>query len=183
MLAWPEEKIIMKIERIVFGGGCFWCTEAVFDLFDGVVKTVSGYAGGDTKNPTYEEICDGDTGHAEVLEIEYNPKLMPLEKLLDIFFTMHDPTSLNKQGADSGTQYRSIILYITEEQKKVSEQFIKKMQKEFDKPIVTEIKKLDKFYPAEDYHQKYYANNPKQPYCSVIIGAKIAKVKKKYGFE
>lgn len=169
------------IERIVFGGGCFWCTEAVFDLFDGVIKTVSGYAGGETKNPTYEEVCNGDTGHAEVLEIGYDPKTINLEKLLDIFFTMHDPTSLNKQGADSGTAYRSIILFTSPEQKRIIEKFIKQIQKNYDKPIVTEVKKLEKFYPAENYHQKYYKNNPRQPYCSVIIGTKIAKVKKKYG--
>jgi peptide-methionine (S)-S-oxide reductase len=172
---------MMAKETIVFGGGCFWCTEAVFELFDGISKTMPGYAGGTTKNPNYEQVCSGNSGHAEVLQIEYDPKVIELEKLLDVFFTMHDPTSLNRQGADFGTQYRSIVLYTSAEQKAVIEKFIKERQKDFDKPIVTEVKKLDVFYPAEGYHQKYYDKNRSQPYCSVVIGPKIAKVKKKYG--
>lgn len=170
-------------EKIVFGGGCFWCTEAVYSLFAGVIKTMPGYAGGTTNNPTYDEVCNGNTGHAEVLQIEFDPKIISLDKLLDIFFTMHDPTTLNRQGGDVGTQYRSIILYNSEEQKQISENFIKRIQKDFSRPIVTEIKKLESFYPAEDYHQKYYEKNHAQPYCSIVIGSKIQKVKHKYGLK
>ena len=169
------------IEKIVFGGGCFSCTEAVFQLFKGDLKQTPGYAGGKAKNPTYENVCTGETGHAEVLEIEYNQKAIEFDTLLDIFFTMHDPTTLNVQGADVGMQYRSIILYSAEAQKKKAEAFIKKIQKDFSDPIVTEIKKLTAFYPAEDYHKDYYVNNPLQPYCALTIGPKIAKIKKKYG--
>lgn len=173
----------MKSEKIVFGGGCFWCTEAVFSLFEGVIRTISGYAGGTITDPTYEQVCTDKTGHAEVLEIEYDPKIISLEKLLDVFFTMHEPTSLNRQGNDVGTHYRSIILYTTKEQEKTSLEFIKKIQKDYDKPIVTEVKKLDRFYPAEEYHQKYYSRNSFEPYCLLVIGAKIHKVKKKYGLK
>lgn len=171
------------MEKIVFGGGCFWCTQAVFDLFDGVLKTTVGYADGFTKNPTYDQICEGNTNHAEVLEIEFDSGKISLEKLLDIFFTMHDPTSLNRQGADEGTQYRSTILYSDEKHKSIIEGFIKKSQSEYDSPIVTQVKKLDVFYPAEKYHQKYYSQNKSQPYCSVVIGQKIQKVKKKYNLK
>ncbi len=171
----------MASESIVFGGGCFWCTEAVFRLFDGVTATMPGYAGGDTPDPTYGQVCDGYTGHAEVLKIDYDPKLIALDKLLDVFFTMHDPTTLNRQGADSGTQYRSIILYTNDRQKEAAQLFIKKIQQNYKDPIVTEVKRLGKFYEAEDYHQRYYEKNPGQGYCSVVIGPKIAKVKKKYG--
>lgn len=171
----------MKNEVMAFGGGCFWCTEAVFLLFKGISKVTSGYAGGEMPDPTYWDVCKGTTGHAEVLKIEYDSEKISLDKLLDVFFTMHDPTSLNRQGADSGSQYRSIILYTTEQQRKAAEEFIKQQQKNFDKPIVTELKRLDEFYPAEDYHQNYYEKNPLQPYCFIVIGPKIAKVKKKYG--
>ena len=167
-------------QKIVLGGGCFWCTEAVFSMFDGVIKTAVGYSGGSTKNPTYETICEGNTNHAEVLEIEYDPKIMPLEKLLDIFFTMHDPTTLNRQGADVGTQYRSAIYYTNEEQRKTSMDFINKIQTQFQNKITTEVKPLEVFYTAEEYHQKYYENNKNQPYCSVVIKQKIDKVRKKY---
>ncbi len=170
-----------KTEKIVFGGGCFWCTEAVFALFKGVLKTMPGYAGGNTENPTYENVCSGETGHAEVLEIEYDPSAIGFNTLLDVFFTMHDPTTPNRQGADTGSQYRSIILYSSAEQKQRAEDFIKKIQKNFKSPIVTEIKKLATFYPAEDYHKNYYANNPLQPYCLLTIGPKIEKIKRKYG--
>ncbi|MGA3021170.1 MAG: peptide-methionine (S)-S-oxide reductase MsrA [Candidatus Micrarchaeales archaeon] len=174
----PEEKT--ETETIVLGGGCFWCTEAVFKLFEGVARTEPGYAGGITKNPSYEEICTGKTGHAEVLLLEYDSKLMPLEKIFDIFFTMHDPTSIGRQGNDIGSQYRSIILYNSAEQKTKAEEFIKGLQKELDKPILTEIKKLEVFYPAEGYHRDYYKKNRFQPYCALVIGPKIAKVKKKF---
>lgn len=169
-----------KTDSIVFGGGCFWCTEAVFSMFKGVSKVIPGYAGGKTANPTYDQVCDGDTGHAEVLQIEYDPEIAPLGKLLDIFFSMHDPTTPNRQGADMGTQYRSIILYNSSDQKETIDKFIKVIQKKFDKPIVTEIKKLEKFYPAENYHQKYYEKNPINPYCVFVIRPKVKKIKKKF---
>ena len=170
-----------KSEIIVFGGGCFWCTEAVFSMFRGVSNVMPGYAGGSTSNPTYEDVCGGDTGHAEVLRIEYDPGIVPLEKLLEVFFAMHDPTSLNKQGADYGTQYRSIILYTTAGQKAEVDAFIEKAMADFKKPIVTEVKKLDKFYPAEDYHRRYYEKNPNQPYCTLVISPKVAKIRKEFG--
>jgi peptide-methionine (S)-S-oxide reductase len=171
----------MATETIVFGGGCFWCTEAVFSMIEGVVKTMPGYAGGTTKNPTYEEVCSGDTGHVEVLQVEYDPKIVALDKLLDVFFTMHDPTTIDRQGADVGSQYRSIILYTSDEQKKGAENFIKGIQKNFGKPIVTEVKKLDKFYPAESYHKDYYDKNKINPYCMFVVKPKVDKVKKKFG--
>jgi peptide-methionine (S)-S-oxide reductase len=171
----------MANETIVFGGGCFWCTEAAFRLFGGIISAMPGYAGGSAKNPTYKEVCTGKTGHAEVLRIEYDPKQISLETLLDIFFEMHDPTSLNRQGSDAGTQYRSIILYSHPAQKAVIDKFIGKAQQNYDKPIVTELKRLDAFYPAEEYHQRYYERNKNQPYCSVVIGPKIAKLKKRFG--
>jgi peptide-methionine (S)-S-oxide reductase len=170
-----------KAETIVLGGGCFWCTEAVFKLFEGVLGTEPGYAGGITKNPCYEDVCTGKTGHAEVLLIECDPELMPLEKIFDVFFMMHDPTLLNRQGSDVGSQYRSIILYTSAEQKAKAEGFMKKLSKDFDRPIVTELKKLEVFYPAEGYHKDYYKKNHSQPYCELVIGPKIAKVKKKFG--
>jgi peptide-methionine (S)-S-oxide reductase len=170
-----------ETQAIVFGGGCFWCTEAVFSMIEGVVKTMPGYAGGTTKNPTYEEVCSGDTGHVEVLQVEYDPKIVALDKLLDVFFTMHDPTTIDRQGADVGSQYRSIILYTSDEQKRGAENFIKGIQKNFGKPIVTEVKKLDKFYPAESYHKDYYDKNKINPYCMFVVKPKVDKVKKKFG--
>lgn len=167
-------------ETIVFGGGCFWCIEAVFSMINGVVDVTTGYAGGKTEDPTYEQVCAGETGHAEVVKIEYGPHKVSLQTLLDIFFTIHDPTSLNRQGNDIGTQYRSIILYYSQDQKEKAETFIKKIQGNFDKPIVTEIKKLDHFYPAEPYHEKYFHKNPKQPYCKIVIAPKVEKAKKKF---
>ncbi len=171
----------MSNEIIMLGSGCFWCTEAVFSMLDGVKSTYPGYAGGTTSNPTYEQVCSGTTGHAEVLKIEYDPNKIPLEKLLDIMFHMHDPTSLNRQGADVGTQYRSIILYNTNEQKEVIENFIKKMQAKYDKPIVTEVRKLENFYPAEEYHHMYFEKNPNQGYCAFVIRPKVDKIKKEFG--
>ena len=169
-----------KTETIVFGGGCFWCTEAVFKMFKGVVKTMPGYAGGKTENPTYDQVSMGYTRHAEVLQVEYDPAVAPLEKLLDIFFSMHDPTSLNRQDADIGTQYRSMILYTSNRQKEAIDKFIDKIRKNYDKPLVTEVKPLDKFYPAEDYHKDYYKKNPLQPYCMLVIRPKVGKIKKKF---
>jgi peptide-methionine (S)-S-oxide reductase len=169
-----------KTEFIVFGGGCFWCTEAVFSMLKGVVKTAPGYTGGKTSNPTYEQVCYGDTGHAEVLQIDYDPSVITLDKLLEIFFEMHDPTTLNRQGVDVGTQYRSIILYNSDDQKETIKKFIEKIQKDFDMPIVTKIKKLDRFYVAEDYHKKYYDKNSSNPYCSVVIRPKVEKIMKEF---
>jgi methionine-S-sulfoxide reductase len=170
-----------KTETIVFGGGCFWCTEAVFQMFDGILKTAPGYAGGTTRNPTYEQVCSGETGHAEVLQIIYDPGRISLEKLLHIFAEMHDPTSLNRQGADSGTQYRSAVFYTTDDQKAKVISFLREIQKNYDKPIVTEVKKLDKFYPAEEYHKDYFNRNRLQPYCAIVIGPKVAKIKREFG--
>ena len=169
-----------KSESIAFGGGCFWCTEAVFKMIKGVLKTTPGYAGGKTENPTYKEVCTGSTGHAEVLLMEYDPEMIRLAVLLNVFFDMHDPTSLNKQGSDVGNQYRSIILYTNDGQRKIIEEKINEIRSNFDKPIVTEVKRLDKFYEAEDYHRDYYAKNPLNPYCTIVIGSKIHRIKKKY---
>ncbi len=165
---------------IVFGGGCFWCTEAVFAMLKGVVKTTAGYAGGNTSNPTYEEVSHFDTGHAEVLKIEYDPEIISISTLLDVFFEMHDPTSLNRQGADVGTQYRSAIFYTTTEDKDIISRFIEKSKTRFDKPIVTEVKRLDRFYTAEEYHQRYYEKNTEQPYCTFVITPKIKKIMKEF---
>jgi peptide-methionine (S)-S-oxide reductase len=165
-----------KTERITFGGGCFWCIEAVFARLDGVKSTVSGYAGGKTANPTYKEVCNGDTGHAEVVQIVFYPAKTSFEKMLEIFWAAHDPTTLNRQGADVGTQYRSAIFYETEAQKIAAEKSKKAAQKEFSSPIVTEIAPLTKFYPAEDYHQAYFELNGRQPYCQAVIAPKLRKL-------
>ena len=168
-----------KIETIVFGGGCFWCTEAVFKELKGVISVMPGYAGGEAENPTYEEVCSGTTGHAEVTKIEYDPTQIFFKDLLTVFFATHDPTTLNCQGNDVGTQYRSIILYATAEQQKESQEFINELNKDGPK-VVTELKPLIKFYEAEDYHKDFYANNPSQPYCQVIISPKLEKLHKKF---
>jgi peptide-methionine (S)-S-oxide reductase len=166
----------------VFGGGCFWCTEAVFDELRGVKSVVSGYAGGSTKNPTYEEVCGGRTGHAEVIKIEFDPGEIAFKDLLTVFFATHDPTTLNRQGNDVGTQYRSAIFYANEDQKRDAEAFIKELNdsKATGKPVVTTLEPLDEFYEAEDYHQKYYANNPYQPYCQYTIPPKLNKLHKQF---
>ena len=172
----------MNKQSIVLGGGCFWCTEAVFKMLKGVVLVQSGYAGGTTKNPTYEEICSGKTGHAEVIKIDYDADSISLETLLTVFFATHDPTTKDRQGNDVGTQYRSILLCDNQEQIKICEQFIQNLNdsSEFGAPITTEIKLLDVFYPAEDYHQNYYQENKNQPYCQVVINPKLAKVQEKF---
>ncbi len=169
-----------RTEKIVLGGGCFWCTEAVFLMFGGVVKTTPGYAGGTTKNPAYKQVCSGSTGHAEVLEVEYDHGIVPLEKILDIFFKMHDPTLVNRQGNDVGAQYRSIILYTTEEQKKKIDKFINELQKSIPDKIVTEVRKLGDFYPAEEYHKDYFKKNPANPYCIFVIRPKVGKIRKEF---
>ncbi len=169
------------LESIVFGGGCFWCTEAIFASLRGVAKVTSGYAGGKTANPTYEQVCTGMTGHAEVVKIDYDPRAVRLETLFELFFAMHDPTSKDRQGDDIGTQYRSIILYSSPEQKRAAVSFMSKAAGEFDKPVVTELKKLDAFYPAEEYHTQYYARNKLlQPYCLLVITPKLEKLRKKF---
>lgn len=166
-------------ELATLGAGCFWCTEALFQMLPGVKSVTSGYAGGTKENPTYKEVCRGDTGHAEVIQIEYDPKVVSYEKVLETFWEAHDPTTLNRQGADSGTQYRSIILYSSGAQKAAAEKSKAEAQKQFSKPIVTEIVPLTKFYKGEDYHQDYYRANPNQPYCRVVIRPKVEKFEKK----
>ncbi len=174
-----ETQTASKTELATLGGGCFWCMEAVFEKLDGVKSVTSGYAGGKKENPTYKEVCGGHTGHAEVIQIEFDPQKISYEKLLDIFWQAHDPTTLNRQGADVGTQYRSIILCQNEAQKKVAEKSRQSAQWQFTAPIITEIVPLTKFFPAEDYHQDYFRNNPNAPYCSVVIRPKLEKLKPK----
>lgn len=166
-----------NLETIYLGGGCFWCLEAVFQRVRGVEKVVSGYSGGNKENPSYEEVSSGETGHAEVVEISFDRSVVSLEIVLDIFFDIHDPTSLNKQGNDVGTQYRSIILVTSPEQLSVCFQKISELNNsgKYNLPIVTELKKYDKFYPAENYHQNFYINNQNYPYCSVVIDPKLKK--------
>ncbi len=168
-------------ETIVLGGGCFWCTETLLSTVVGVLRATPGYAGGVTPDPTYRQVCYEDTGHAEVVEVEYDPEVVSLEELLGVFFEIHDPTSLNRQGGDVGTQYRSVILYDSFAQKLKVENFIAEMARRYDKPIVTEVKELERFYPAEEYHQHYYDKNPREPYCQAVISPKLAKLKKQAG--
>jgi peptide-methionine (S)-S-oxide reductase len=167
------------LETATLGGGCFWCTEAVYQMLPGVKSATSGYAGGTKENPTYKEVCSGDTGHAEVVQIKYDPAVLSYEKLLQTFWDIHDPTTLNRQGPDSGTQYRSIILYSSEAQKVAAEKSKAEAQKHFRQPIVTEIVPLTKFYAAENYHQDYFRANPNQPYCTLVIRPKVEKFEKK----
>lgn len=168
-----------KLETATFAGGCFWCTEAVFQEIKGVSTVVSGYMGGSTENPTYKQICTGKTGHAEVIQIKFDPAQIDFAKLLEIHFKTHDPTTLNRQGADVGTQYRSAIFYHTPEQKKVATEIKQKLDDSgaFRQPIVTEITKAPKFYPAEDYHQNYLRENPGNPYCRSVALPKVRKVR------
>ncbi|MCY7409737.1 MAG: peptide-methionine (S)-S-oxide reductase MsrA [Chitinophagales bacterium] len=168
---------IPKIETATFGAGCFWCVEAIFQQLKGVVKVESGYSGGKTKNPAYREICSGTTGHAEVIQITFDSSIISFEELLEVFFTTHDSTTLNRQGADSGTQYRSVIFYHSDEQKKQAEEFKKQLndQKTFKKEVVTEISPFTVFYLAEDYHQNYFNANGDAPYCQFVIAPKLEK--------
>jgi len=167
-------------KTVVFAGGCFWCTEAIFDELKGVKKVVSGYSGGNVANPTYDQVCTGRTGHAECTQITYDPTQVTFAELLEVFWMTHDPTTLNRQGADHGTQYRSAIFYTDEDQKQEAIAYKAKLEKEkiWNDPIVTEITKFEKFYPAENYHQEYYQNNPNQGYCRIVITPKIEKFKK-----
>lgn len=169
-------------EVAVFGGGCFWCTEAVFKMMNGVISVSPGYAGGTKSNPTYEQVCDGTTGHAEVIRIEYDPAKVKYADLLSVFFATHDPTTLNRQGNDVGTQYRSIILYTTDDQRAEAARYIQDLEESSPggSRIVTEIKPLDRFYEAEDYHKDYFAKNPDKPYCSLVITPKVKKAKEKF---
>lgn len=162
-----------------FGSGCFWCTEAIFQKLNGVLSVTPGYSGGKRENPTYDQVCSGATGHAEVIHIQYDSEIISFEELLEVFWKTHDPTTLNRQGADIGTQYRSVIFYHDDEQKELSERYKQKLNEAgiFDKPIVTEISPFQKFYPAEKYHHDYYNNNPAQPYCSFVITPKVEKLK------
>jgi peptide-methionine (S)-S-oxide reductase len=168
------------LQVATFGNGCFWCTEAIFLNVDGVEKVVSGYMGGKVKNPTYKEVCTGQTGHAEVIQLTYDPKKVSYDELLEIFWKTHDPTTLNRQGADVGTQYRSAIFYHNDEQKQLAEKYKKKLTEAevFDQPIVTEITSASVFYKAEDYHQNYYKLNGDAPYCAMVIQPKVEKFKK-----
>lgn len=170
------------LEKATFGAGCFWCVEAVFQRLAGVESVVSGYAGGHTKNPTYRDVCSGTTGHAEVAQITYDSSVVSFTDLLKVFFETHDPTQLNRQGNDVGTQYRSAIFYHNDEQKKLSEEFKKQLDASgtWPAPIVTEIVPLKEFYPAEDYHQNYFNDNPSQPYCSFLIKPKLDKFTKAF---
>lgn len=171
-----EENAKQGNEAAYFGGGCFWCVEAVYEKLDGIESAVSGYAGGTTENPTYEQVSRGNTGHAEVVRIEFNPRVISYNEILDMFWKAHDPTTLNRQGADVGTQYRSIILYENEEQRQQAEQSKKEASKHFDDPIVTEIEPLQVFYPAEEYHQDFFENNPNYGYCRIVIAPKLKKL-------
>ena len=167
-------------ERLVLGGGCFWCTEAVFKNVKGVLSVVSGYAGGARPNPTYENICTGATGHAEIIDIEFDSDLISRDNLLDIFFVIHDPTTLNQQGADKGTQYRSVIYYENDEEKEIIEKSIKNAQNDYSDKIITEVSELPPVYPAEVYHQNYYNLNSSQGYCQVVIAPKLQKFMMKF---
>jgi|AntRauTorckE6833_2_1112554.scaffolds.fasta_scaffold00357_18 peptide methionine sulfoxide reductase msrA/msrB len=180
-----EKGEVENIETIYLGGGCFWCIEAVFKMIDGVIEVVSGYAGGEKDNPDYQEVSSGETGHAEVVKVSFDRTIVSLEKVLDVFFDSHDPTTLNKQGNDIGTQYRSAIYCENEKQLDVAENYISKKQKEFKDPIITQTAVLEKigtgkFYKAEDYHQEYFKNNSQQPYCQLVVAPKVEKIEKKY---
>lgn len=172
-----------QLQTATLGAGCFWCVETIFLRLNGVHSTVSGYCGGQRENPTYDQICTGATGHAEVIQVEYDPEVISFRELLEIFFSVHDPTTLNKQGADVGTQYRSVIFFHNENQKMEAEALKKELNgnNTFGKPVVTEISAFTKFFPAEKYHQDYYNNNPNQPYCSYVISPKLEKFKKVFG--
>lgn len=170
------------LSKATLGGGCFWCLEAVYKELQGVEQVVSGYAGGDVADPTYKQVCTGTTGHAEVVQLSYDPDVISYRELLEVFFAIHDPTTLNRQGADVGPQYRSAIFYHDEEQKQAAQEIIEELEEEnvFADPIVTELSALDDFYRAEDYHQDYYEKNPNQGYCQVVIAPKLAKFRKTF---
>lgn len=170
------------METATLGAGCFWCVEAIFDELDGVTEVLSGYSGGDTENPSYQEVCAGTTNHAEVIEIKFDPQKISFKEILQVFFAVHDPTTLNQQGNDIGTQYRSAIFYHSDEQKQIAVTLINEIEEldVFDDPIVTEVTEFEKIYEAENYHQEYFANNPNQPYCAAVVAPKVAKFRKQF---
>lgn len=169
-------------ETATLGGGCFWCIEAVFDQLDGVIDVVSGYSGGHVDNPTYRQVCDGDTGHAEVVQVRFDPRKLSYRDLLEVFFSVHDPTTLNRQGNDVGPQYRSAIFYHSTEQQQAAAALISELNESraFSRPIVTEVTPFERFYAGEDYHQEYFARNGGQPYCQFVVAPKVSKFKKQY---
>jgi peptide-methionine (S)-S-oxide reductase len=171
-----------RTETATFGGGCFWCTEAVFGMTEGVHGVKSGYMGGHTENPTYEDVCTGSTGHAEVVQVEYDPEVISYRDLLEIFFGTHDPTTLNRQGADVGTQYRSVVFHHSPEQEREARDVVSELEREgvFDDPIVTELTDRGPFYPAEAYHERYYSRNGEQPYCRAVIAPKLGKFRQRF---
>jgi peptide-methionine (S)-S-oxide reductase len=172
----------VKTELATLAGGCFWCLEAVFEQLRGISKVTSGYSGGRVPNPTYQAVCTGTTGHAEVVQVEFDPDEIAYRDLLGVFFALHDPTTLDRQGGDVGAQYRSAIFYHNDEQRRTAEEVVKELEAEhvFDDPIVTKIEPLVAFYPAEEYHREYYKRNPNQPYCRAVIAPKVAKMRTKY---
>jgi peptide-methionine (S)-S-oxide reductase len=171
-----------SVETATLGGGCFWCIEAVFDQLDGVIDVVSGYSGGHVNNPTYRQVCDGATGHAEVVQVRFDPARLSFRELLAVFFSVHDPTTLNRQGNDVGPQYRSAIFYHSPEQQRVAAELIAELgeSRAYTRPIVTEVTPFDRFYPAEDYHQEYFERNGAQPYCQFVVAPKVSKFRKQY---
>ena len=182
MMTLQNERNHPTWQTATLGGGCFWCLEAIYDDLKGVKRVESGYAGGHTANPTYEQVCGGMTGHAEVIQLDFDPGVISYQDILHIFFTIHNPTTVNRQGADVGTQYRSVIFYHDEEQKETAEKVIGEIEAAglWPDPIVTQVKPMDEFYIAEDYHQDYFANNPNQPYCQAVIAPKVAKFRNMY---
>jgi peptide-methionine (S)-S-oxide reductase len=175
-----QSETVKPLETATLGGGCFWCIEAIYQKLEGVKSVMPGYAGGTTKNPTYEQVCTGKTGHAEVIQVTYDPSIISFEEILDVFWKVHDPTTLNRQGPDTGTQYRSIILYHNQKQKAIAEKSRQELDKSrfYPDPVVTEIVPLTEFYKAEAYHVNYYNNNPNQPYCTYMIKPKLEKFEK-----
>ncbi len=175
--------IVMEADRtkqIIFGAGCFWCSEAVFKEIKGVIKVTPGYAGGSVENPTYEQVCSGKTGHAEVVRIEYDESQTSLDKLLEVYFSMHDSTSVDRQGNDVGSQYRSVIFYFDDKQKERILNFIESIRDDYDKPIATRVEAYRNFYEAEDYHRDYFKKNPLQPYCMIVIRPKLHRIRKEF---
>ncbi len=172
-----------NLKQVTFGGGCFWCVESCFNMLEGVHSAISGYSGGAKPNPTYEEVCTGETGHAEVVQITYDPSIISYNQLLEVFFFLHDPTQLNRQGNDIGTQYRSVVYFNDENEKQAVEKAIAAINNsgKYSDKVVTELSPFEKFWPAEQYHQGYYNQNPNQPYCSAVVGPKISKFKKHFG--
>ncbi|MCG6186673.1 peptide-methionine (S)-S-oxide reductase MsrA [Maribellus maritimus] len=180
LLLFTTEIMAENIEKATLGGGCFWCTEAVYLQLNGVVEVKPGYSGGHVKNPSYKEVCTGRTGHAEVVQLTYNPEKVSFSEILEVFFMTHDPTTLNRQGNDVGTQYRSAIFYHNQQQKEIAEEIIQEFEKEkvYDSPIVTEVTPFEKFYIAEDYHINYFERNKNQPYCQFVVAPKVEKFQK-----